>query len=34
MNERLFELMEKGSSEAKANGLTPALLEELLKDGN
>lgn len=33
-NEKLFELMQKGSAEAKANGLTPGTLEELLKDEN
>ncbi len=33
-NEQLFDLMQKGSSEAKANGLTPGRLDELLKDDN
>jgi len=31
-NEQLFEVMKKASSEAKANGLTPDKLDELLKD--
>lgn len=33
-NEQLFELMQKGSTEAKAKGLTPDQLDELLKDEN
>ena len=30
-NERLFKLIQKGSAEAYANGLTPGQLDELLK---
>ena len=30
-NEQLFKLMQKGSAEACANGLTPGQLDELLK---
>jgi hypothetical protein len=33
-NERLFALMKKGTSEAKAKGFTPDQLDELLKDGD
>ena len=31
-NEELFKLMRKGTAEAKASGLTPNKLEELLND--
>ncbi len=31
-NEQLFEIMKKATAEAKANGLTPEKLEELLKN--
>ena len=31
-NEQLFAIMKKASTEAKANGLTPEKLEELLTD--
>lgn len=31
-NEKLFKLMQKGTAEANANGLTPGQLDELLKD--
>jgi hypothetical protein len=33
-NEQLFELMQKGSAEAKAKGLTADQLDELLNDEN
>jgi hypothetical protein len=33
-NEQLFEVMQKGSAEARANGFTSEKLEELLKDEN
>jgi hypothetical protein len=31
-NERLFETMKKATAEAKANGFTPDMLDDLLKD--
>ena len=31
-NEQLFDLMQKGTAEANANGLTPVQLDELLKE--
>ncbi|MFI5137353.1 MAG: hypothetical protein ACHQIM_05960 [Sphingobacteriales bacterium] len=31
-NEQLFAIMKKATAEAKANGLTPEQLDELLKD--
>lgn len=31
-NERLFDIMDKAAREAKAKGLTPDKLDELLKD--
>ena len=31
-NEQLFAIMKKATAEAKANGLTPGQLDELLKD--
>jgi hypothetical protein len=31
-NERLFKTMKKATSEAKANGFTPDMMDELLKD--
>ena len=33
-NEQLLDLMQKGSAEAKASGLTPGKLDELLSDEN
>ena len=33
-NEQLLDLMQKGSAEAKAGGLTPGKLDELLSDEN
>ncbi len=32
VNERLFETMKKATAEAKANGFTPGMLDDLLKD--
>ena len=31
-NERLFKTMKKATTEAKANGFTPDMMDELLKD--
>ena len=33
-NQRLLEVMKKSSAEAKRNGFTPEMLEDILKDGD